>query len=159
MERMNVILSTDGACSGNHLPGSQPGGCAAKLRFGKNWLELSAYHPHATNNSMEIAACVMGIEALKKPCRVIVRTDSQNLINCIAQLDNRAKNGWKTKTGAKVANFSLHQQLYKLKTEHNHEIFYEYVEGHSGDPDNERCDQLAKEAIVAKKGTRQSGQD
>lgn len=143
MERTSIVMATDGACSGN--PG--PGGYAAKLRFGENWKEISGYESRTTNNRMEIRACVEGIRILKKPCNVKVRTDSQVLCNAIANLDKRANNGWKTKTGAKCSNIDLLQQLYNLKKDGNHEIFYEYVPGHSGDPDNERCDELAKEEI------------
>lgn len=150
MDRMNVTMSTDGACSGNHQPGPQPGGYAAILRFDNAWYELADYDPRTTNNRMEITACIEGVKVLKKPCLITVRTDSQNLINCIAQLENRAKNGWKTKTGAKVANCDLHKALYELKKAGNHQIVYEPVKGHSGDPDNERCDELAKQAIATK---------
>ena len=150
MDRMNVTMSTDGSCLGNHHPGPQPGGYAALLRFGNAWYELAGYNPQTTNNRMEIMACIEGVKVLNKPCTITVRTDSQNLINCISQLEARAKNGWKTKTGARVANCDLHQSLFKLKHEGNHEIIYEYVEGHSGDPDNERCDELAKQAISTK---------
>lgn len=143
MERTNIVIATDGACSGN--PG--PGGYAAKLRFGENWKEISGFESRTTNNRMEIRACIEGVRILKKPCKIKVRTDSQILCNAIANLDKRASNGWRTKTGAKCANIDLLQQLYTLKTEGDHEIFYEYVEGHSGDPDNERCDELAKEQI------------
>lgn len=159
MERTNVIISTDGACAKNHLPGLQQGGYAAVLRFGNFWCEIAGYEPKATNNRMEMMACIAGIEQLKRPCRITVRTDSQNLINCIAQLENRANNGWKTKTGAKVMNFDLHKKLYDLKVAGNHEIFYEYIKGHSGDPDNERCDELAKQAISKKEGLKRSGKD
>lgn len=155
MNKPNVIISTDGACSGN--PG--PGGYAARLTFDKAWYELAGYDPRTTNNRMEIMAAIEGVKVLKKPCVITVRTDSQVLINCIANLETRSKNGWKTKTGAKVANCDLHQWLYELKQKGNHEIFYQYVEGHSGDRDNERCDQLAKQAISTKERYDAHGKD
>lgn len=150
MERKSVIISTDGACSGNQLPGPQPGGWAAKLRFGENWKEIAGFDPKTSNNRMEMQAVINGIAKLKMPCDILIRTDSQILCNAIANLETRAKNGWKTKTGAKVANCDLHMRLYELKHSGDHQLRYEYVAGHSGDEDNERCNFLAQEAIRVK---------
>ena len=95
-------------------------------------------------------AAINGIAKLKMPCDILIRTDSQILCNAIANLETRAKNGWKTKTGAKVANCDLHMRLYELKHSGDHQLRYEYVAGHSGDEDNERCNFLAQEAIRVK---------
>lgn len=150
MERKKVTISTDGACSGNQFPGPQPGGWAAILRFGENWKEIAGYNPGTSNNRMEMTASIKAIEKLKMPCDILIRTDSQVLCNAIANLETRAKNGWKTKTGATCANVDLHERLYNLKCSGNHQLRYEYVEGHSGDKDNERCNFLAQEAIRVK---------
>lgn len=155
MERLNVVISTDGSCSGN--PG--PGGWAAKLRFGKNWKEIADYDTHTTNNRMEIIPCIRAIENLKKPCSITLRTDSTNLINCITNLEVRSQNGWKTKTGANVANCDLHQRLYKLIKDNNHEIHCVHVKGHAGDQDNESCDKLAKYVRDKQERVERSGKD
>lgn len=143
MSKMNIIISTDGACSGN--PG--PGGYAAILRFGEHKKEIAGFESRTTNNRMEMRACIEAMALLKKPCSITVRTDSQILINALVNLDAGPASGWKTKTGARRANCDLLQRLYTLKHNGDHEIYYQYIEGHSGDPDNERCDQLAKEQI------------
>lgn len=143
--KMNVVISTDGACSGN--PG--PGGYAAILRCSEHTKEVAGFENRTTNNRMEMRACIEAMSCLKKPCTITVRTDSQVLINALVNLDAGPATGWKTKTGAKRANLDLLQTLYKLKHEGNHDIYYQYIAGHSGDPDNERCDSLAKQQIKA----------
>jgi ribonuclease HI len=142
-KKMNITVSTDGACSGN--PG--PGGYAAVLRFGPHFKEVTGFEPQTTNNRMELRAVIESLAILKKPCKVTVRTDSHIVCNAIANLDSMPAKGWKTKTGARRANCDLLEQMYKYKHEGNHDLFYEYVKGHDGDPDNERCDTLAKEQI------------
>lgn len=138
-----VIMSTDGACSGN--PG--PGGFAAVMRCGDNTKEIAGFESQTTNNRMELRAVIEGVMVLKKQCSVLVRTDSHIVCNAIANIDEMPAKGWLTKTGAKRANCDLLQQLYKVKHDLGHEIRYQYVKGHDGDPDNERCDALAKEQI------------
>lgn len=140
-----IIMSTDGACSGN--PG--PGGFAAILRCGDKTKEISGYESKTTNNRMELRAVIEGVMKLNKQCDILVRTDSQIVCNAIANLDTMPQNNWCKKTGAKRANVDLLQQLYNAKHAYDHVLRYQYVEGHSGDPDNERCDMLAKEQIVA----------
>lgn len=144
MENMNVVISTDGACSGN--PG--PGGYAAVLRFGPHFKEISGYESQTTNNRMELRAVIESIKVLKKPCTITIRTDSQIVCNAIDNLDAMPATGWKTKTGARRANCDLLQQLYKVKHDGNHTLVFEKVKGHDGDPDNERCDELARLAIT-----------
>lgn len=139
----DVLMSTDGACSGN--PG--PGGYATVIRFKDIKKELSGFESQTTNNRMELRAVIEGLLALKKPCNVTVRTDSTHVCNALAALDGMPATGWVTKTGARRANCDLLQQLYKVKRDGGHTIHTTYVKGHDGDEDNERCDQLAKEAI------------
>ena len=158
-ERINVTITTDGACSGNHLRTLGEGGYAAILRFGKGWKEIAGYVEKTTNNRTELMGPINAISALKKPCTVTLRTDSQIVINAVENLEIRATNGWKTKTGAKCANIDLLMELYKAKHDGNHEIICEYTKGHSGDPDNERCDFLAKQAIKTKERFEARGTD
>lgn len=143
MERMNVVISTDGACKGN--PG--PGGYAAILRFGEHSKEVVGSEPRTTNNRMELKAVIEAVRILKKPCHVIIRTDSQYICNGIACAKEREQNGWKTKTGARCANAEMWQELTNIGREGKHRFEYLYVKGHSGDKDNERCDALAKAQI------------
>ena len=143
MERKQIKIYTDGACSGN--PG--PGGYAAILVFGKNEKEISGYESRTTNNRMEIRAAIEALRALKVPCDILIGTDSQILINALVNLDEMPSKGWLTKTGAKRANCDLLQELYALKHNGQHEIRYQYIEGHSGNTYNERCDTLAKKQI------------
>jgi len=143
MERKQIVISTDGACSGN--PG--PGGYAAKLRFGEHIKEIAGFESQTTNNRMELRAVIEGMLILKAPCSITIRTDSQIVCNAIANLEEMPAKGWKTKTGARRANCDLLQQMLKVKHDGNHELFYQYVKGHNGDEDNERCDFLATEQI------------
>ena len=144
MNYMNVTISTDGACSGN--PG--PGGYAAILRFGSKFKELSGYESRTTNNRMELRAVIESLSILKKPCDVTIRTDSQIVCNAIDNLDSMPEKGWKKKTGARRANCDLLQKLYKIKQDGHHTLQFEHVKGHSLDPDNERCNLLARAEIA-----------
>lgn len=143
MEMMSVNIYTDGACSGN--PG--PGGWAAILVCNGHEKEISGYDANTTNNRMEIRAAIEGISKLNRPCKITIGTDSQVLINALVNLDKMPDSNWKTKTGARRANVDLLQKLYAAKHNGQHEIYYQYIEGHSGNSFNERCDQLAKEQI------------
>ena len=141
--RTNIIMATDGACS--HNPG--PGGYAAILRFGEAKKEIVGYEPKATNNSMELKAVVEGVRQLNRPCNIVVQTDSHYVCTGIANAPIWAKNGWKLTSGQIPKNIELWKELQALAAKGNHTLHYEYVKGHSGNPDNERCDQLAKEQI------------
>ena len=143
MDRMNIIISTDGACSCN--PG--PGGYAAVLRYGERMKEISGYEPQTTNNRMELRAIIEAVKILKKPCNIIVRTDSKYVCTGMANSKEWCKNGWKTKSGARCANYDMWQELTAIGAKGHHKFQGLYVEGHSGDKDNERCDFLAKEQI------------
>lgn len=144
-----VTIYTDGACSGN--PG--PGGWAAILRHGDTEREISGGEPHTTNQRMELRAAVEALKALKQPCRVLLHSDSAYLINCFKQrwYENWEKNGWKNKDKKPVENRDLWEDLLRLNR--LHEIEWLKVAGHSGDPSNERCDELARrEAEKQKRG-------
>lgn len=143
MNRIDVTISTDGACSGN--PG--PGGYAAILRIGDHFKEIAGYEPRTTNNRMELRAVIEGVKALKKPCNVTVCVDSAYVCVGMSNCKDWCRNGWKTKSGAKAANSDLWQELTEIGKAGGHHFSYLKVKGHSGNPDNERCDFLAKEQI------------
>ncbi len=137
-----VELFTDGACQGN--PG--PGGWGALLRFRDTEKELSGAEPATTNNRMELTAVIRGFEALNRPCRVVVTTDSQYVRNGITDWINRwRRNGWRTADRKPVKNSDLWQRLDELVGAH--EVEWHWVKGHAGHPENERADRLATAAI------------
>jgi ribonuclease HI len=141
-----VHLFTDGACRGN--PG--PGGWGYILRHLTTGTEKDASGGEAmtTNNRMELTAVVMGLRALKRPCKIELFTDSVYVGKGISEWMAKWKqNGWKRSEGGKfkpVKNVELWQQLDELLS--RHKVQYTRVAGHSGHPENERCDQLAVEA-------------
>ncbi|MEG1501017.1 MAG: ribonuclease HI [Clostridiales bacterium] len=138
-----VEIFTDGACSGN--PG--PGGWGAILRYGDSVKELSGGEKNTTNNRMELMAAIKALACLKEPCRVQLYSDSAYLINSFLQgwLVNWQKNGWINSKKAPVENKDLWLLLWDLNCQHD--IQWIKVKGHAGHPENERCDQLAREAI------------
>ena len=143
MEKLNIVITTDGACSGN--PG--PGGYAAIIRCLGHSKTLSGFNPQTTNNRMELSALIESIKYLKRPGELLIRTDSTYVIDGIVSLEERKKNDWKTKTGASIANLDLWKELDKVNEAGKHHFQMLKVDGHTGDPDNERCDQLAKQKI------------
>jgi ribonuclease HI len=137
-----VRIFTDGACRGN--PG--PGGWGVLMRFRGREKEMSGAEHETTNNRMELTAAIMALEALKKPCHVILTTDSQYVMNGITQwLEGWKLKGWKTANRKQVKNVDLWQRLDAARNKH--EIDWEWVRGHSGHPENERADELANLAI------------
>jgi ribonuclease HI len=137
-----VDLYTDGACSGN--PG--PGGWGALLRFGTVEKELSGSEAMTTNNRMELMAAISGLEALKKPARVRLHTDSMYVRDGITKwLKGWKAKGWLTADKKPVKNKELWQRLEAAT--HIHKIDWLWVKGHSGHPENDRVDQLARDAI------------
>ena len=139
-----VELYTDGACSGN--PG--PGGWGALLRFGAVEKELSGSEALTTNNRMELMAAISGLEALKKPARVKLYTDSIYVRDGITKwLKGWKAKGWLTADKKPVKNKELWQRLETAT--HIHKIDWLWVKGHSGHPENDRVDQLARDAIKA----------
>ena len=138
-----VKIYTDGACKGN--PGK--GGWGAVLQYGDTEKEISGYADKTTNNIMELTAAVEALKMLKEPCEVILTTDSNYVKNGISDwIFNWKKNGWKTASKKPVKNKELWQKLDSLSK--NHSIQWKWVKGHSGHPENERCDELANEAIL-----------
>lgn len=143
MSLPHVIIHTDGACSGN--PG--PGGWGAILSFGTHEKELRGGEAHTTNNRMELMAAISALEALKKPCRVDLHTDSQYVQNGISGWIKKWKtNGWRTADKKPVKNADLWQRLDAALGAH--EIKWHWVKGHAGHELNERADVLARSAIA-----------
>lgn len=142
-----VLLYTDGACRGN--PGN--GGYGSILKFedaqGKvHSKELSAGYRQTTNNRMELLAVIRGLEELKRPCDVQVFTDSKYIVNAFEEgwVDNWLKNNWKRNKKEAVKNQDLWKHLLELMK--LHKVEYQWVKGHNGHPENERCDELATAA-------------
>jgi len=151
--RPGVEIFTDGACSGN--PG--PGGWGAILRFGVVERELAGGEPVTTNNRMELMAAIAGLEALKRPCRVRLYTDSQYLRDGITRwLPAWKARGWRTAAKAAVKNIDLWQRLEAAAAPH--QIEWHWVRGHAGHPENERADALARGAIAAQRQRVQDGE-
>jgi ribonuclease HI len=139
----HVIVYTDGACSGN--PG--PGGWGAILGFGDCSKEIKGGEPNTTNNRMELMAAIAALEALKRPCRVDVHTDSQYLRNGIMSwINNWKRNGWRTADKKPVKNVELWQRLEASLEPH--QVKWHWLKGHAGHAMNERADELAREAIA-----------
>ncbi len=142
--RCGVEIFTDGACSGN--PG--PGGWAAILRYGAVEKELSGFEPMTTNNRMEMTAAIRALEALKRPCRVRLFSDSRYLRDGITKWIVAWKaRGWRTADKKPVKNLDLWQRLEAAAAPH--EVEWHWVRGHAGHPENERADALARAAIAA----------
>ncbi len=133
-----VELFTDGACRGN--PG--PGGWAALLRLGDKERELSGGEPLTTNNRMELLGAIRGLQALTRPCRVTLHTDSMYVRDGITKwVHNWRRNGWRTADKKPVKNAELWQELCEAAAPH--QIEWKWVRGHAGHPENERVDRLA----------------
>jgi len=139
-----VEIATDGACKGN--PG--PGGWGALIRSGATEKELSGGEPLTTNNRMELTAAIEGLNALKRPCHVMLSTDSRYVMDGLTKwIKGWQKNGWKTAAKQPVKNADLWQKL--LDAAKPHRVEWTWVKGHAGHPDNERADRLASAAAVA----------
>ena len=138
-----VEMATDGACKGN--PG--PGGWGVVIRSGSAEKELSGGDPLTTNNRMELTAAIKGLEALKRPCAVILSTDSRYVMDGLTKwITGWQRNGWKTAARQPVKNADLWQEL--LAAAKRHRIEWRWVKGHAGHPQNERADRLASEAAI-----------
>ncbi len=138
-----VVIYTDGACSGN--PG--PGGWGAVLMSGERRKEIKGAEAATTNNRMELRAAVEALAALKTPCTVTLYSDSAYLINAFQQnwMARWEQNGWLTSKKQPVENADLWRQLISLNR--THRVTWVKVKGHAGNKENERCDALAREAI------------
>ena len=137
MKQVNVY--TDGACSGN------PGGWGAILEYKGTRKELSGGEAQTTNNRMEMTAVLRALEALKEPCRVVLCSDSKYVIDALSKgwAKKWRANGWKRGDKKPALNPDLWEQL--LNACERHEIEYQWIKGHAGHPENERCDELAVE--------------
>jgi ribonuclease HI len=145
-----VEIFTDGACSGN--PG--PGGWAAILRCRGVEKELSGFEPTTTNNRMEMTAAIRALEALTRPCRVRLVSDSQYLRDGITKWIRAWKaRGWRTAAGDPVKNVDLWQRLERAMAPHT--VEWCWVRGHAGHPENMRADALARARIA--EGRRAAG--
>ena len=142
-----VILYTDGACSGN--PGV--GGYAGILLYGEHKLEYSGGEADTTNNRMEVQAVIEGLKRLKYPCIVEVYSDSAYTVNAFDNgwIYSWRKTGWKKADGKPVFNVDLWQGLYDLTQ--THKVTFHKVAGHADNELNNRCDEMARAAIVALK--------
>lgn len=143
MGKQEVILYTDGACSGN--PG--PGGWGALLIWNKKEKELSGGEPNTTNNRMEMRAVIEGLKALKKPCRVKIHSDSALIVNAFNKgwITNWQRKGWKKADKKPVENRDLWEEM--LQAMGPHDVEWIKVKGHSGNVLNDRVDALAVGAV------------
>lgn len=136
-----VEIFTDGACSGN--PG--PGGYGVVLRYGTREKELSGGDSSTTNNRMELLGVITGLAALKEPCQVTLTTDSKYVVDSITKgwVYNWKKNNWIKSDKKPALNVDLWEKLLPLLEKHK--VTFNWVKGHAGHPENERCDRLAVE--------------
>lgn len=138
MTSQHVFLYTDGACLGN--PG--PGGWACILKYGAHEKELVGGDYETTNNQMELLAVISGLEALKRPSAVHIVTDSRYVMDGVQKwMKNWKQNEWRTAAKKPVKNIALWQRLDNALQQH--QTSWEWVKGHAGHPENERCDTLA----------------
>ena len=143
-ELSHVEIATDGACKGN--PG--PGGWGVLIRMGTREKELSGGEALTTNNRMELKAAIEGLNALKRPCRVTLSTDSRYVMDGLTKwIYGWRKNGWRTADKKPVKNAELWQALIEAAAPHR--VEWVWVKGHAGHPDNERADRLASDAADA----------
>ena len=140
-----VVIHTDGACKGN--PG--PGAFGAVLVCGNHRKEISAGYRLTTNNRMELRAAIASLELLSEPCEIELHSDSKYLIDAIKKnwIDGWKRRGWLTAAKQPVKNQDLWQSLVNAMTPHR--IHWHWVKGHAGHRENERCDELANQAVAS----------
>jgi ribonuclease HI len=144
-EITSVEIFCDGACSGN--PG--PGGYGAILRCSGREKEISGWAPETTNNRMEMTAVIEALRQLTRPCRITVTTDSQYVVKGMTEwIAGWQRNGWRNSKKETVLNRDLWEAL--LDAGRQHSITWKWVRGHAGHAENERCDCLAREALLMK---------
>jgi ribonuclease HI len=137
-----VVIYTDGACSGN--PG--PGGWGVVMRWQGKEREMYGFDPLTTNNRMELTAAIQALEALQRPTTVSLHTDSKYLLDGITKwIQGWQRNGWKTAAKKPVKNDDLWRRLTEAMRPHD--VSWVWVKGHAGDPGNERADALARRGI------------
>jgi len=142
-----VEIFCDGACSGN--PG--PGGYGAILRYNGHEKEIRGGAPHTTNNRMELTAAIEALKRLTRPCRVVVTTDSQYLVKGMTEwIAGWQRRGWMNSKKEPVLNRELWEELVLLAG--RHAIEWRWVRGHDGHVENERCDVMAREALLEMTG-------
>ncbi len=141
--KQNIVeIFTDGACSGN--PGE--GGYGAILKYGREIKEISGYERKTTNNRMEMMAVIKALELLKRPCKIKIFTDSNYVVKGMTEwVTGWIERNWLNSQKKPVSNKDLWERLLKLSR--LHQIEWKWIRGHHGHPENERCDQLAKNAI------------
>ena len=141
-----VYAYSDGAALGN--PG--PGGYGVVLKYGSAVKELSAGYRYTTNNRMELLGAIAALEALKRPCQVVLATDSRYVVDGISEgwAEKWRANGWRRGKRGQALNPDLWERLLVIAS--RHEVAFSWVRGHSGHPENERCDQLANHAARGK---------
>ena len=139
-----VVIFTDGSCRGN--PG--PGGWGAILMSGERERQIWGGAAETTNNRMELTAAIEALDALKRPCRVELHTDSQYVKNGITGwIKNWKRNGWRTADKSPVKNVDLWQRLDAALAQHT--VHWHWVKGHAGHAMNERADELARAGLIA----------
>lgn len=144
MTKPVVDAYTDGACSGN--PG--PGGWGVLLRYGNHEKELCGGEADTTNQQMELQAAIEALKALSKPCRITIHSDSKYVVQGMTEwIHNWKAKGWKTAGKKPVSNLERWQQLDALAAKHD--VRWQWIKGHSGHPENERADALARKGIPA----------
>ncbi len=136
---MKVFIYSDGACSGN--PGN--GGYCAILKYNQSEKIISGYEADTTNNRMELTAIIEGLKALKVACNVVVVSDSKYVCDAINKdwLNNWKRNGWRKSNKKPVLNIDLWKNLDDLLS--LHDVHFQWIQGHAGHPENERCDSIA----------------
>lgn len=138
-----IVIYTDGACSGN--PG--PGGWGALLQYKGHERELFGGEKETTNNRMEIMAAVEALNALKEPCKVDLFTDSVYVRDGISKwIEGWKRNGWQTSAKKPVKNMDLWQALDEARK--RHDVIWHWVKGHAGHAENERVDALARQGVA-----------
>jgi ribonuclease HI len=138
-----VEIFGDGACSGN--PG--PGGYGAILRCSGREKEISGWAPETTNNRMELTAIIEALRQLTRPCRITITTDSQYVVKGMTEwIAGWKRNGWRNSKKEQVLNRDLWEALLEAACQHT--ICWKWVRGHAGHAENERCDCLAREALL-----------
>lgn len=144
--KKQIIIYCDGGCRGNGKEDTI-GGYGAILIYGNTKKEIKKGYRNTTNNIMELTAAIASLELLKEPCIVKLHSDSAYLVNCFKQkwIVKWQKNGWKTSTKEPVKNLELWKRLLELNE--FHEIEFIKVKGHSDNEFNNRCDELANEAM------------
>ena len=139
-----VTAYTDGACSGN--PG--PGGWGVVLQYGDHEKTLAGGEAETTNNRMELRAAIEALKALKSPCALTIHTDSRYVMDGITKwIHGWKRNNWRTAGKKPVKNVDLWQELDSLLSSKGHDVSWQWVKGHAGNPGNEQADTLAREAL------------